>query len=181
MKKTIRTVIAILTAGLMLMSFAACDENNNDAADDNTVKEDAVMKAVYEDITSDGAYISWKEIYPDATIEEKLDGSKLTFTVTYKGNAPSEEEGDITNDAEIAAGNYVFTHDGDYIVAASGSTEKYVNPFTIQVRNAVCHYFKMDIGSVNDYLVANRDNTYFIEDLENRTAKIYVAEKWKID
>ena len=110
MKKTLRTVIAILTAGLMLMSFAACDENNNDAADDNTVKEDAVMKAVYEDITSDGAYISWKEIYPDATIEEKLDGNKLTFTVTYKGNAPSEEEGDITNDAEIAAGTTMSSH-----------------------------------------------------------------------
>ena len=180
MKKAFRTIIAILTSGLMLMSFAACDEKKNDAASDSTVKEDAVMKAVYEDITSDETYISWKEMYPDATIEEKLDGSKLTFTVTYKGNAPSEEEGNITNDAEIAAGEYVFTHDGDYIVAASGSTEKYINPFVIQVRNAVCHYFKMEIGDVNDYLAANQDNTYFMEDMDNKTAKIYVAEKWNI-
>lgn len=180
MKKTLRTVIAILTAGLMLMAFAACDEKKDDVASDNTVKEDTVMKAVYEDITSEEAYISWREMYPDATIEEKLDGSTLTFTVTYKGDAPSEEEGDITNDAEIAAGEYVFTHDGDYIVAASGSTEKFVNPFVINVRNAVCDYFKMEIGDVNDYLAANQDNTYFIEDLENKTVKIYVAEKWNI-
>ena len=97
------------------------------------------MKAVYEDITSDAAYLSWKEMYPAATIEENLDGSKLTFTVTYKEGAPTDQEkGDITNDAEIAAGEYVFTHDGDYIIASSGSTEKYVNPFVIQVRNAVC-------------------------------------------
>ena len=89
MKKTIRTIITILTSGLMLMAFAACDEQKNDADTDNTVKEDTVMKAVYEDITSDEAYISWKEMYPDATIEEILDGSKLTFPVTYKGNAIS--------------------------------------------------------------------------------------------
>ena len=50
MKKTLRTVIAILTAGLMLMAFAACDEKKDDVASDNTVKEDTVMKAVYEDI-----------------------------------------------------------------------------------------------------------------------------------
>ena len=164
------------------MAFAACDEKKDDASGDNSVKEDTVMKAVFEDITSDAAYLSWKEMYPAATIEEKLDGSKLTFTVTYKDGAPADqEEDDITNDAEIAAGEFVFTHDGDYIVGASGSTEKYVNPFVIQVRNAVCHYFNMSIGDVNDYLLANQDNNYFIEDLENKTAKIYVAEKWSID
>ena len=140
MKKTIRTIIAILTVGFMLMAFAACDSKKEDTGKDDTVKEDTVMKAVYEDITSDEAYISWKEMYPAATIEEKLDGSTLTFTVTYKDGAPADQEGDITNDAEIAAGEYVFTHDGDYIIGASGSTEKYVNPFVIQVRNAVCHY-----------------------------------------
>ena len=164
------------------MAFAACVEKKDDASGDNSVKEDTVMKAVFEDITSDAAYLSWKEMYPAATIEEKLDGSKLTFTVTYKDGAPAgQEEDDITNDAEIAAGEFVFTHDGDYIVGASGSTEKYVNPFVIQVRNAVCHYFNMSIGDVNDYLLANQDNNYFIEDLENKTAKIYVAEKWSID
>ena len=78
---------------------------------DDTVKEDTFMKAVFEDITSDEAYISWKEMYPAATIEEKLDGSTLTFTVTYKDGTPADQEGDITNDAEIAAGEYVFKHD----------------------------------------------------------------------
>ena len=181
MKKTIRTIISILAVGAMLLSFAACESKKEDTVKDDTVKEDTVMKAVFEDITSDAAYLSWKEMYPAATIEEKLDGSKLTFTVTYKDGAPADqEEDDITNDAEIAAGEFVFTHDGDYIVGASGSTEKYVNPFAIQVRNAVCHYFNMSIGDVNDYLMANADNTYFIEDLENKTTKIYVAEKWNI-
>ena len=181
MKKTIRTIISILAVGAMLLSFAACESKKEDTVKDDTVKEDTVMKAVFEDITSDAAYLSWKEMYPAATIEEKLDGSTLTFTVTYKDGTPADQEGDITNDAEIAAGEYVFKHDGDYIIGASGSTEKYVNPFVIQVRNAVCHYFNMSIGDVNDYLLANQDNNYFIEDLENKTAKIYVTEKWSID
>ena len=150
MKKTIRTIISILAVGAMLLSFAACESKKQDTMKDDTVKEDTVMKAVFEDITSDEAYISWKEMYPAAMIEEKLDGSKLTFTVTYKDGAPADqEEDDITNDAEIAAGEFVFTHDGDYIVGASGSTEKYINPEKIFVPVQVIlgdMYVQTDIG-----------------------------------
>ncbi len=79
-----RVIIAILTAGLMLMAFAACDSKKEDTAKEDTVKEDTVMKAVYEDITSDESYISWKEMYPNATIEEKLDGDYIIYTTQDK-------------------------------------------------------------------------------------------------
>lgn len=180
MKKTLRIIIAMLTASFMLMTFAACDEKKEDTVSDNTFKEDTIMKAVYEDITSDENYISWKEMYPESTIEEKLDGSTLTFTVKGLKDYSEEEEGDITNDREITNGEYVFTHDGDYILCASGYAETFVNPFVVQVRNAVCDYYKISIGDVNDYLMANTDNTYYIEDMKNNVIKIYVAEKWNL-
>ena len=61
MKKTIRTIISILAVGAMLLSFAACESKKQDTMKDDTVKEDTFMKAVFEDITSDEAYISWKD------------------------------------------------------------------------------------------------------------------------
>ena len=35
MKKAIRTMIVILTAGFMLMAFAACEEKKDDTGKDN--------------------------------------------------------------------------------------------------------------------------------------------------
>lgn len=176
MKKTIRILIALFAACSMVFAFTACDEKKQE---EDTPKEDTLMKTIYENITSSEAYQSWKEMYPEGAIAEKLDNNTITFTV--KTEPPADgEEGDVTNDAGIVSGEYVFTHDGDYILCASGSEEKYVNPFVVQVRNAVCDYFEMSFVDVNEYIAANPDNTYYVEDLENKVTKIYVAEKWNL-
>ena len=48
MKKTIRIIIAILTAGLMLMALTACDSKKEDTGEDDTVNAETFMKALHE-------------------------------------------------------------------------------------------------------------------------------------
>ena len=65
MKKTLKTIIAILTAGLMLMAFAACDEKKEDTPKEDTVKEETLMKELFENVTSSEGYKSLKEMNPE--------------------------------------------------------------------------------------------------------------------
>ena len=73
MKKAIRTMIVILTAGFMLMAFAACEEKKDDTGKDDAANTEIIMKAVFENITSSDRYKEWKQMNPEATIQEKLD------------------------------------------------------------------------------------------------------------
>ena len=176
MKKTLKTIIAILTAGLMLMAFAACDEKKEDTPKEDTVKEETLMKELFENVTSSEGYKSLKEMNPEAKIEEKLDGSKIVFTVT----SDNEGGGDITNDASIRAGEYVFTHEGDYVVYTSQDAEHMNNPFLVHVTIAIINHLGMDFVTTNDYIADNPDPTYYSVDDKANTVKIYAAAKWDI-
>ena len=180
-EKTLRTIIAILTAGLMLMAFAACDEKKEetpkeDTVKEDTVKEDTLMKEIFDNVTASESYKSLKEMNPEARIEEKLDGSKIIFTVT----SDNEGGGDITNDASVKAGEYVFTHEGDYVVYTSQDAAHMNNSFLVNVSIAIYDRLGMDFVTANDYLAENPDSTYYSVDEKANTVRIYAAKKWDI-
>ena len=177
------TIASIFTACFMLMAFAACDDKNEEPATDNTTKEDVFMKEIFGNLTSNGNYTEWKQMNPEAKIEEKLDGSKIIFTVATESE--SEEEEDITNDRSVLAGEYVFTHDDDYIVYTAQDADHMSNAFLTLVRNTVLDYYKVDTIAANEYLAkmlsSGEESIYYIEDAANNTVKMYAAGKWEID
>ena len=183
MKKTLKTIVAILSACFMLMAFAACEDKKEEPAADNTVKGDAFMKEIFDNLTSDEYYTEWKQMNPQAEVVEKLDGSKITFTVTTEGE-PEDEE-DVTNDRSVLAGEYVFEHDGDYIVYTAQDADHMSNLFLVQIRNKVLTHYDVDTIAANEYLAkilgSGEESIYYIEDTENNIVKIYSAAKWEID
>ena len=185
MKKTLRTIIAILTAGIMLITFAACEDKKDEPVEENTVKEDTFIKEIFENLTSSNTYTEWKKMNPDLQIGEKLDGSKIIFTVSSDRETDEEDEGDITNDGTVLDGEYVFTHDGDYVTYTSQDAKHMNNPFLVLVRNNILDYYEVDTVAANDYLAdvyeSGEESTYYITDENALTVKIYSAGKWDLN
>ena len=186
MKKTIRTIISILAVSAMLLPFTACESKKQDTIKDDTVKEDTVkeetfMKAIFESLMSNDQYTEWKQMNPEATIEEKLNGKTITFTVTSSLNTDDMDEEDFTNDKPVSSGEYVFTLDGDYVVYTSQDAAHMSNPFLVYVEIAILNHYEMTFPEANEYLNNHLDNTYYIVDETNNTVKIYAAAKWNID
>lgn len=186
MKKTLTILIALLTAALMLTAFTACDGKKEDAKDNtvsNVVQEDTFMKEIFEKITTNEQYTEWKQMNPESEITEKLDVSVITFTV--KNDNQTNEGEETTNDAAVLNGEYVFTHDGDYVVFTAQDAERMSNPFLIRVETAVAEYYGLDFVTVNEYvnkvLTSGEESKYYIEDADSNTIKMYAAAKWEIE
>ena len=85
----------------------------------------------------------------------------------------------ITNDNPVLSGEYVFTHEGDYVVYTSEDTGHMDNAFLMHVMIAICDYYEMSFVDANEYLADHPENTYYLVDNEADTVRIYAAE-WKI-
>ena len=144
------------------------------------VKEDTFMKAIFKDVTSSSQYSEWKQMNPEAKIAEKLSGSTITFTVTGGLDINNMDEDDFTNDKPVIAGKYVFTHNGDYVVYTSQDAKHLRNPFNTYILGAICDYYGMSFVTVNEYIAAHPDNTYYIVDKKANTIKMYAAAKWNM-
>jgi len=180
MKKTIRIIIAILTAGLMLMALTACDSKKEDTGEDDTVNAETFMKAIFENLMSNDQYAEWKQMNPEAKIVEKLDRSTITFTVTSDVDYSDMNDEDFTNDKPVIAGEYVFTLDGDYVVYTSQDAAHLSNPFLVYVEIAILNYYDLSFVDANEYINNHPNNTYYITDKETNTVKMYAADKWNI-
>ena len=141
---------------------------------------DTFMKSIFEDITSDSQYKEWKKMNPEAKITEKLSGNAITFTVTGGVNTDGMDEDDFTDDMPVIAGKYVFTHEGNYIVYTSQDAKHMSNPFNAYILRAICDYYGMNFVTVNDYIAAHPDSSYYIVNKKNNTVKTYSAAKWNI-
>ena len=117
---------------------------------------------------------------PESEFEEKFDGSKIIFTVKNENKSDDFDEDDITNDSPVLSGEYVFTHEGDYVVYTSEDAGHMNNAFLMQVMIAICDYYEMSFVDANEYLAENPENTYYIVDNEANTVRIYAAAEWKI-
>lgn len=117
---------------------------------------------------------------PEAKITEKLSGNTIAFTVTGGVNTDGMDEDDFTDDQPVIAGKYVFTHDGNYIVYTSQDAKHMSNPFNAYILRAICDYYGMNFVTVNDYIAAHTDSTYYIVNKKNNTVKTYSAAKWNI-
>lgn len=162
MKKTIRAIISILAVGAMLLSLAACGGKKDDT-------DNSLMQGIYDKlVAADSGYSQWKADFNTTTFEEKLDGEKIT--ISAKG-----EEG--------LDGEYVFTHDGDYITYTPKNNEDYAGySVFLYIRNAVADYYGMNNVLMNGYSAGlsnlGIEDKYFIIDFNNLIFKVYVAEKW---
>ena len=116
-----------------------------------------------------------------ATIQEKLDGNTITFTVESSIDTDSIKEEDVTNDMPVSSGEYVFTFDGDYIVYKAQDAKRTSNPFSTYILIAICDYYGMNWVTANEYICAHPDNTYYIIDTDANTIKIYAVNNWKMD
>ena len=178
-------MIAILASSAMLLAFAACDEKKEEPVENNTTKQEAFMKEIFENITSDEQYKEWKEMNPESQIEEKQDGSKIIFTVKNSLDPANFNEDDYTNDAPLFNGEYVYSYEGDYIVYTAQDADHMSNAFLTLVRNTVLDYYKVDTIAANEYLArilsSGEESIYYIEDAANNTVKMYAAGKWEID
>ena len=144
-------------------------------------EEDTFMKAIFQNIMSSDQYTEWKKMNPESEFEEKLDGSTITFTVKNEYKSDDFDEDEITNDKPVLNGEYVFTHDGDYIVYTSQDADRLSNPLLVYVEIAILNRYDMTFVEANEYLYNNPDNTYYVVDKEANTVKIYAAAKWNIE
>lgn len=159
MKKTLRTIIAMLTAGLMLMTFAACDEKKEDT-------DNSLMKGIFEKLQANEEYKEWKTAMAGTTIEEKLDGNSIVFS--------GKGEGDYAIN-----GDYVFKLDGDYIVY-SGDAKNDFNVYTFftNIKRAVADYFGMSSLLMSGYIAGlDVENDYMTVDMEKGVYKL-LAKEW---
>lgn len=158
MKKTIRTIVSILAVGAMLLSFTACGG-----------KKDELMQGIFDKLTAAGSsYSEWKADFNATTFAEKLDGEKIT--VSAKG-----EEG--------LDGEYIFTHDGDYITYTAADKEDYSGySVFMYIRDAVGDYYGMNHTLMNGYIAGlnnfDLENKFMIMDTENGVFKVYAAGQW---
>lgn len=170
MKKTIKAVIAVLTAALMLMAFASCEEEKKDN------EENSLVKGIFESTIASREYLKWKAEWKGSgtTITEKLDGDSIIFKAES-----TEEYG--------TKGEFTFKLDGDYLVYTPDDKDEtgaggYA--FSLMIIQGVSDYYDMDYSDVTGYLagVANLDmeNKYLINDTETSAVKVYVAEKWDL-
>ena len=181
MKRIFRTMIAILAASAMLLAFAACDEKKEEPVENNTTKQEAFMKEIFENITSDEQYKEWKEMNPESQIEEKQDGSKIIFTVKNSLDPANFNEDDYTNDAPLFNGEYVYSYEGDYIVYTAQNAELLSNAFNIKIMRAIWDHYDISFIDANEYLASHAESTYYITDEETNTVKIYAADKWNLE
>ena len=149
----------------MLMAFASCEEDT---------KEDAIVKGIFEKMTTSEEYTKWKSEMKDAgtTVTEKLDGDSIVFIAESK-----EEYG--TN------GEFVFKRDGDYIVYTPASKDDYSGyTFFMEVIQGIAGYYDMDYRDVNGYFsgtsALDMEDKYLINDQETGAMKIFIAEKWDL-
>ena len=138
------------------------------------------MKGIFENIMSDSQYKEWKKMNPEAKITEKLSGSTITFTVTGGLNIDGMDDEDFTNDKPVIAGKYVFKHNGDYVVYKAQDAKHLSNSFNPYILIAICDYYGMNFVTVNEYIAAHPDNTYYIVDKKANTIKMYAAAKWNM-
>lgn len=161
MKRTIRTIISILAVGAMLLSCTACGGKKDESRE--------LMQGIFEKLTAAGSsYSDWKADFNATTFAEKLDGEKIT--VSAKG-----EEG--------LDGEYIFTHDGDYITYTAADAEDYSGySVFMYIRDAVGDYYGMNHTLMNGYIAGlnnfDLENKFMIMDTENGVFKVYAAGQW---
>lgn len=162
MKKTVKTIVALLTAAALLFALAACGAKT-DGPDAN------LMQSIYEKLTANKDYAEWKATFNATTFEEKLDGN--TITVLAVG-----EEG--------VNGEFAFTLDGDYIVntAAEGDYASYA--ILMEIMNAVAEHYGMNASLMRGYIAGldafEKENTFFTaETADGKTNyRLYAAKAW---
>lgn len=162
MKKTLRTIIALLAASFMLISLAACGNEDNE----NNKAEDSLMQGIFEKLQANGEYNEWKVSMSGTTIGEKLDGSSIVFS--------GKSDGDYSIN-----GDYVFKHEGDYIIYTTQDKEDY-NGYTFfnYIKRAVADYYGMSSMLMTGYIAGlDVQNDYMTADMENGVYKLY-AKEW---
>ncbi|MBQ1441553.1 MAG: hypothetical protein IIZ08_06515 [Clostridia bacterium] len=163
MRKTIKAVIAAVAACAMLTSLAACDFLY-------FLRGDSLMEGIYEKLTANEDYAEWKAQFTGTTFGEKLDGKSIV--IKAKGD-------------EGINGEYVFTHEGDYITYKPSNGEEYSGyAVFMNIRNAVADYYGMNSTLMNGYIAGlnfiGAKNKYLVIDFENLDFRIYAAKKWEM-
>ena len=163
MKKTRKTLIALLAAAALLLSLAACGATK---APDGA----ALMQGIYEKLLANKDYTEWKAMFGATTIEEKLDGQ--TITISAKG-----EEG--------INGDYSFTLEDGYIVNECPEDDYTAYSLLMDLKAAVAEYYGMNNTLLSGYLAGLRgdENKYFItENADGKTVyKLYAAGTWGLE
>ena len=124
----------------------------------------------YEKLTANEDYAEWKAQFAGTTFGEKLDGKSIV--IKAKGD-------------EGINGEYVFTHEGDYITYKPSNGEEYSGyAVFMNIRNAVADYYGMNSTLMNGYIAGldfiGAKNKYLVTDFENLDFRIYAAKKWEM-
>lgn len=160
MKKTGKSLIALLAVTAMLLSFAACGKKTNP------------MAGIFEKLQTNADYVQWKSDFSATAFEETLDGNAITVKAT----------GD-----EGVNGTFVFTLDGDYIVATAQEGDYSTYSVLMFLKGALADYYGMNNTLMSGYLAglgyAEKENPYFtVESAEGKTTyKLYAASAWKME
>lgn len=170
MNRFAKTMIALLTGAVMLLSFSACGNKTEETTDGATgeavsAADNALLEGLLIKLTNDSEYTSWKEAFESTEIEETIKDDGIL--ISAKGSDGIE-------------GDFTFTQDGDYLVCTAAEDDMNAYTFMNFMKRAVCDYYNMPSLLVSGYIAAKTDNRYFITETKDgqTTFKIYDVAKW---
>ncbi|MBQ6265070.1 MAG: hypothetical protein IJK60_06435 [Clostridia bacterium] len=179
MSKTIKTVVSLLIAAAVIMSFAACSLNGGEkpvtegTSSQSETAANTALQAILDNFKADEQYNEYKSMYQNTVFEEKLEGDSIFINI-------SGDEG--------VSGNYEFRLDGDYLTyTKEADVQDYTGyAFFMYLKTAADKYLGMDSGLTTGYISGcgnfDIDNKYFISETDEETGateyKLYIADKW---
>lgn len=173
MKNICKTILALILAVDIVISFAACSSNGEKKTDNANSSFDsaATLQGILDNFKANEQYNEYKGYYPDATFEEKIEGNSILLNISG---------------VEGASGNYEYKLDGDYLTYTQpANSEDYVGySFFMYLKNAAEKYNGIDSDLATGYISGcdafGIENKYMIteEDEAGTTSKLYVAGKF---
>ena len=167
MRKTLRTVLAVLSLAVMLLTAVSCAGKPVP-----TEADPALLQGVFDKLTQNAGYTAWKAGFNGTSFTETLDGDSIV--ISAKGG-------------EGPAGDYVFTLEDGYIV--NTSEEGDFNAYTLMtfLKDAVADHHGMSTTVMSGYLAGlslqHKKNTLFTtETADGKTVcRLYAAAPWTMD
>lgn len=165
MKRMNKMVIALVAILTLTISFSACGKTDRG----NSEVDNATLQGIFEKLQANPEYQSFKTIYPDTTIEERLEGNKITFS---------------SSGGEYIKGDYTFELKDGYFTTTSEQGDYIPYTFMMYLKDAVAHYYGMNNSLMSGYLAGldnfGKENKYFLtEEQDGKLVyKLYAAGAW---
>ena len=175
MKKKLRMMGTVLTAAALLtacVSMTGCGKDNSSSESDSLADagvSSKALKGIYDIFLTDEDYGSYKDYFPDAKFDEKLDGDSIVISISGTDGQD---------------GTYTFPVENGYIVCNINSGNNISAMLFSFIMSSVGKYYGINptlySGYLNGMETLGKESKYY--EIHNRddntgTIKLKIAEK----